>query len=257
MDLALSAYLSNETDGSTDTRNKPELDPKFLRPITDSVKEFLLAGVDTTANTVAYCYYLLATHPEILKRVRAEHDQVFPPSLEGTVEMLRKDFRLVNTLPLTTAVIKETLRFFPPATALRQSPKDSYIDYNGKKFPTGGHMIAITSNVMHHNEDLFPDPHLFLPDRFLPSEVPTKYNVVDANTFRPFERGPRSCIGQELFMFKTRIMLLLTLRDFDFEPMYSKNSTRLSEELGGPAYQTFWLSAKPNEGLPMKFTLRR
>jgi cytochrome P450 len=261
IDLALGSYATHtpNTQGESDPKPKPQLDHTFKRLAVDNVKTFLLAGHDGTASTLAYCYYALIQHPDLLTRIRAEYDQVFDPSPTTTIEKLRKNFQLLNKLPLTTAVIKETLRMYPTAAAVRQAPKDTFIEHDGKRYPTGGHLISISHNVLHHQAHLFPEPHQFIPERFLPTTTTQSsrdYGTVDPNAYRPFERGPRNCIGQELVMFETKMVLLLTLREFDFELMYGTQTPKLSEELGGHAYQVQWISARPNEGMPLRVTTR-
>lgn len=58
-------------------------------------------------------------HPEILERVRAEHDELLDPSRETTIQILREQPQRLHQLPLTTAVIKETLRLYSPASTIR------------------------------------------------------------------------------------------------------------------------------------------
>ena len=104
---------------------------------------------------------------------------------------------------------------------------------------------------MLHDEELYPEPHSFKPERWLTDEPPIKKNA-----FRPFELGPRGCIGQELAQVELRAILALTVREFDLESVYDKNGPKVYGEL---AYQVFApgdLTAKPAHGMPMRVKSR-
>lgn len=68
---------------------------------------------------------------------------------------------------------------------------------------------------MMHDPRFFPKPYKFIHDRFLPDKSP--FPPIPRNVHRPFEKGPRNCIGQELAMLEVRVVLALTLRKFDFK----------------------------------------
>jgi cytochrome P450 len=123
IDLALQAYNEEKLNRGDTKTNTDQIDPEFLKVAVDNVKTFILGGHDTTASTISYCYYNLWKHQDILKDLRAEHDSVFDPDSAKTLEILKQDPRKLGALPLTTAVIKETLRLFPPGSSFRESAK--------------------------------------------------------------------------------------------------------------------------------------
>lgn len=105
---------------------------------------------------------------------------------------------------------------------------------------------------------LFPSSYDFIPERFIPEQSP--FGSIPKNAYRPFEKGPRDCLGQELAMLETRIVLALTLRKFDFREAYEELDRRLGrtpkefpvlEKVGGRAYQVLFTAAKAKEGIPM------
>ena len=65
--------------------------------------------------------YLLSRHPDVLEKVRQEHNQVFGPDPDAVIEKLRADPHLINALPYTTAVIKEDMRMFAGASSIREA----------------------------------------------------------------------------------------------------------------------------------------
>ena len=71
----------------------------------------------------------------------------------------------------------------------------------------------------------------------------------------PFEKGPRDCIGQQLAILEMKIVLVLTLRSFDFETVYREDAVKV-EGWGDEAYVMKPLSGKPKDYLPMRVTLR-
>ena len=87
----------------------------------------------------------------------------------------------------------------------------------------------------------------------------SEFPPIPKNAFRPFEKGPRDCIGQELAMLEARIVLALTLRKFNFKEAYEELDARLGRkpqvfemmDKVGRAYQVLWTTAKPKDGLPM------
>jgi cytochrome P450 len=66
---------------------------------------------------------IASKHPEVLRQIREEHDAVFHKSFEDTITMLQNEPQRLSQLNYTTAVIKETLRLFPPGFAIHEAPK--------------------------------------------------------------------------------------------------------------------------------------
>ena len=72
-----------------------------------------------------YTFALLGTHPEVMKRIREEHDSLFGTDLAATADNIRKYPSKTNELVYTTAVIKEVMRFFPIGSATKENPAGS------------------------------------------------------------------------------------------------------------------------------------
>ena len=213
LDLALSAYLA-------ETPEKPaRIDATFRDLATAQIKTFIFAGHDTTSTAIVYTYHLLFSHPSALARVRAEHEAAFGADLALVAARLLEKPETLSPLTYTLAVIKESLRMFPPTATLRQGgPGFVLTAANGASFPAEGFRIVGDHYATHHHPALWPRPDEFLPERWLVDAGDPLYPPL--NAWRPFERGPRSCIGQELALTQIKAILALTIRDFDIWPRY-------------------------------------
>ncbi|KAE8341470.1 hypothetical protein BDV24DRAFT_151135 [Aspergillus arachidicola] len=214
IDIVLAEYMCTRPARAT-------LDPEFKSWATIQLRTFLFAGHDSTAATIVYSIYLLSKHPEILSKVRTEHDEVFGSDISAAAGILKQHPGLINRLPYTLAVIKETLRLFPAASALREGQPGVYLqDKNGTKYPTEGLCIWIIHGGIQRNPNYWPDPHAFKPERWLVGPDHPLYPPKGA--WRPFEQGLRDCIGQALALLDVKITLVLTLREFDFQDQYAE-----------------------------------
>lgn len=245
--LAAKAYVE-EVKGS-----KSEADPKFVDMAVNQLKMFIFAGHDTTATTLCYAYYLLTTHPECLKAVRDEYDEVFGKDLAKAEQVIIEQPHLLNALPYTQAVIKEVLRLYCPVGGVRQGAKGFFLTdpKTNQKYPTDGWMLFANSMASHRWEENCPDPDSFKPERWLSSEPPLKKNA-----YRPFELGARNCIGQELAQVELRLIMALTVREFDFDPVYDKNGPKVFGEVAYQKMVAGDLTGKPVDGMPMRVRSR-
>jgi cytochrome P450 len=166
--------------------------------------------------------------------------------------MLQDDPYRLNQLEYTTNVIKEVLRFYPIGnTARMEHPTEKFLTYEGQNYSTKGKMICPVQFAMHMNEKIFLNATKFDPDRFTREDFPRI-------AWRPFERGPRACLGQPLAMDELKIMLLLTIREFDFTcaDLRPNKTARVSWTdwdltFGDRAFQQFVFEARPRDGMPM------
>ncbi|KAE8398860.1 cytochrome protein [Aspergillus pseudonomiae] len=254
IDIVLAEFMSTRTAGD-------ELDPEFKKWATIQIRTFLFAGHDSTAATIVYSIYLLSKHPERLAKVRSEHDEMFGSDITTAADKLKQHPELINRLPYTLAVIKETLRLFPAASALREGQPGVYLqDKNGTKYPTDGLCIWILHTGLQRNPNYWPDPHAFKPERWLVGPEDPLYPPKGA--WRPFEHGPRDCIGQPLALLDIKITLVLTLREFDFQDQYAEWD-RLHPRpgpktvFGERAYQIPLGGSHPADGLPCRVSFRK
>ncbi|KAK0644877.1 Cytochrome P450 monooxygenase aflN [Lasiodiplodia hormozganensis] len=239
--LALDSYMTEHPSAES---SPPTLDPTFKTYATAQLRLFLVAGHDTTSSAMTYTFHLLHTHPAFLARVRAEHDKVFGRDPAAAAARLSADPTLLNQLPLTTAAIKESLRLFPPAGGIRMGAPDIVLTAeDGTRFPTDGCSVWVVHEAVHRNPALWPRANEYLPERWLVGE--DDYGALqpkEKGAWRPFEIGPRNCIGQTLALTEIKTLLVMTLRSFDIKPaydewdeMYPKRGVKLA--MGERAYQ--------------------
>ena len=187
------------------------------------MKLFLFSGHDTTSTTISYTLYLLSIHPNILPGLRAEHDRVLGPEPSQAATQISEDPYLLNKLPYTTATIKESMRLFPAASATRSGePSFTITDpRNGLRYPADpSTLIWLVSHACHHDPAFWPRANEFLPERWLAKEG--EELCPKPGAWRPFEHGPRACIGKELSILELKIVLCLAARRFELSTAYEE-----------------------------------
>lgn len=143
-----------------------------------------VAGLDTVANTISAFVYAVLKHPEVLKRVQAEADELF--SRGGITE---KDLR---GLPAIRGALMETMRLYPIAVVqMRTATRD--FTFQGHRI-AAGETLYIGTSVPHFLEEFFPDPMRFDIDRY---EKPRAEHM-RAGAYSPYGRGQHVCLGKTL-----------------------------------------------------------
>ena len=250
IDLALTAYLK-ENAGAEAGQG---LDSSFKKLATSQMKLFLFSGHDTTSSSLCFILYLLSIHPDSLARLRAEHDQVFGFNPSAAAVRITEDPYCLNKLPYTVAVIKESIRLFPAASTTRSGePGFSITDSEGRRYPTEGCLLWLISHAVQHDPAYWPQPDDYIPDRWLVSPEDPLHPIKGA--WRPFEHGPRACIGLELSMIEMKIVLALVVRTFEIEAAYREldagtGSKAVKTVNGERVYQ--WGAGQPCENLPCR-----
>lgn len=262
--LAIQAYLEE-----TGNLEKDTLDENFIAHATAQVRVFLFAGTDTTAATMLYLFHEMTQHPEWHAALKEEHNQVFGTDPQQAAALMRQNPALLNKCPLTVAFIKETLRLRSPGGTLRDPMASAPpMDLGGTQYPLHFVGIHVLHSPLHKSPRVWPRAREFLPERFLVGSDSELYPSNPA-AFRPFEQGPRNCIGQTLVWNELKIVLILTCRDlvikdayaeFDGERERQKTTLlRLKEKIlgepvrtvnGDRAYQTERVGQYPANGYP-------
>jgi len=185
-----------------------------------------MAGHETTANTLAWAWFLLSEAPWAEARLHAELDAVLGGRAPG--------FEDLPNLPYTRALIEETLRLFPPVPVLaRRAARDTVV---AETVVPAGSIVMAAPWVLHRHHRHWEAPDEFRPERFLPGATPpAKY------TYLPFSLGPRVCTGQHFGLYEAMICLATLAARFRLRPVE-----------GHRAFPVSRLTLRPGERLLMR-----
>lgn len=202
-----------------------EGNPMSEQQLRDEVITLFIAGHETTANAVAWAFYLVARHPEVEAKLLQELASLNgqPPTMADLAQ-----------LPYSEQVIKEAMRLYPPAGGVTRQPIHD-ITLGGYPIAKGS-TVAISTYAMHHDPKLYPDPERFDPERFTPENEAKLPRMA----YLPFGGGPRICIGNSFAMMEARLILATVLQRF---------SLQLASTKAVRAEQLFTL--RPKGGLKM------
>lgn len=253
IDLAISAYAELQPSPILTDSEKPAMDAHFKKMCQSQLKVFLFSGHDTTSSAICFHLWLLSQNLTSLQRLRDEHTQIFGADPSAAATAIATSPHLLNQLPYTAAVIKESLRLFPTVTISRTGEEGfSVVDAHGRAFPTDYLTIWPNQHSCHRDPAYWPEPESFIPERWTVPAGDPLYPI--KGVWRAFEQGPRSCIAQELAMLEMKIVLVLVSRRFVFVPAYDEVCARMGRKpetvMGQQAYQAEEMG--PKGGLPMR-----
>ncbi|RLD20069.1 MAG: cytochrome P450 [Bacteroidetes bacterium] len=160
-------------------------EPMSEEQILDESLILFTAGHETTAVALSWTFYLLAKHPQYLEMIREETPSGGFTSLEEVMRM-----------QMTTQVIEESMRIYPPAWLIdRLSNSDDAV--GNFSYPKDTFFI-IWIYGLHNDPDLWPHPEVFDPGRFDPALKKARKPF----SYIPFGAGPRLCIGHQFAMME-------------------------------------------------------
>lgn len=155
----------------------------------DELMTILAAGHETTATALSWAFYWLHRHPEVEEKLRTE--------LNGLGE--NPDPMAVVKLPYLNAVCSESLRIYPVAMLTFPRILKSPLKLMGYEFEPETILMGCIY-LIHQRPELYPEPHLFKPERFLERQF-SPYE------FLPFGGGTRRCLGLALAQFEMKLVL--------------------------------------------------
>ncbi|XP_049985572.1 sterol 26-hydroxylase, mitochondrial [Alexandromys fortis] len=169
--------------------------------------ELLLAGVDTTSNTLTWALYHLSKNPEVQEALHKEVVGVVP---FGTVPK-RKDF---VHMPLLKAVIKETLRLYPVVPANSRIITEKDIEIDGFLFPKNTQFV-FCHYVASRDPSVFSEPDSFQPDRWLRNKGTENSRIQHPFGSVPFGYGVRSCLGRRIAELEMKLLLSRLIQQYE------------------------------------------
>lgn len=215
---------------ATDKSGQPFTDAELL----DELITLIVAGYETSAGTLNWAWFLLATHPEaelaLLQEACASLPSVTAPDQQVLADMC-----------YTQQLLEETLRLYPPVWLFtrRADQDDTLEDYDIE----AGADIYLSPYILHRTEEYWPEPNDFNPGRFDPDR--SAYKKGDRPYF-PFSLGPRRCLGEYFSFLEMKVHLGLLIQRFhmtlvsDLEPeldlginLRTRNSIILRPEIRG------------------------
>ena len=167
----------------------------------DELMTLLVAGHETTATAIAWALYWTHRDPSIQTRIRQEI------ATAHVTTNAAADPIALTKLPYLEAVCYETLRIYPVAMVTFPRLVHQPMDLLGYTIKPGTLMVG-SIYLLHHREDLYPQPHQFRPERFLERQY-------SAYEFMPFGGGVRRCIGYALALYELKIVLGTLLSQYD------------------------------------------
>ena len=170
------------------------------RQLRDEVMTFLLAGHETTALSLSWAWYLLSENPEAENKLHHELARV----LDGK----NPSFEDLPRLCYTEAVVKESVRLYPPAWSLARTAAEDF-EIGGYLVPAGSNVV-MSQWIMHRDPRFFPSPEQFDPGRWFEEHT----QRLPRFAYFPFGGGPRYCVGASFAMMEATLLLAAIAQRF-------------------------------------------
>ncbi|KAF7534201.1 hypothetical protein G7054_g6409 [Neopestalotiopsis clavispora] len=244
-----------------------QLTPQILQQTSDACRGFLFAGHDTTSILMQWMFYSLHRRPSSLKALRDELNEIFgpDPSPYSVISQLSSPGggKLLTKMKYAEAIVKETLRLYPPGTTLRMSPKGNNTTLtlpDGQILNVDGLVLSPVAYAIQRDPAIFGETRDdFMPERWLGPDA----SKIPDGAWRPYERGPRRCTGSELANMQAKVVLACVARRFDFvkvgagELELDENEQPILDEKGyyktkSDVFTIDEVTAKAVDGMTMK-----
>ncbi|VVC41084.1 Hypothetical protein CINCED_3A021256 [Cinara cedri] len=189
------------------------------KDIREEVDTFLFEGHDTSSISMTMTIILLGLHQNVQNKARDELFEIFGDSdRDVTIEDL-------TAMKYLDAVIKESLRLYPSVPAISRELQTT-LELKNCIIPPKT-TISVIPYIIHRNENLYPNPEEFIPDRFLDEENKNKFLF----GYLPFSAGPRNCIGQKYAMNQMKTVISTILRKSKIETLGRREDVQIRMEL--------------------------
>ena len=164
-----------------------------------------VAGFETTSALLTWTTYLLTVNPHIQDRLYHEVKQAKEKKGDDL------DYESLFELKYLDAVLKESLRMFPPIVRFERIAGADHVFSNGLEIEKGT-VIHVPVWSVHHSPENFPDPETFNPDRWLPENK----DQIKASSFLAFVDGPRNCIGARFALLEAKMTMCGIITKYKF-----------------------------------------
>jgi cytochrome P450 len=198
----------------------------------DELTTILLAGHETTANALAWTWYLIARHPEVEQRLHEEIDSVLGERTPAVDD--------VAALPYARMVLAEAMRLYPPAWLLGRVAIEDH-EARGYRIPAGS-LVVLSPWGVHRNAAYFPEPQRFDPERWRADRIAGRPRF----SYFPFGGGSRGCMGETFAWMEGVLVMAVLARRWRF---------RMVDESWVPELQPA-ITLKAKNGIPMRVEAR-
>jgi cytochrome P450/NADPH-cytochrome P450 reductase len=165
---------------------------------------FLIAGHETTSGLLSFAVYYLLKNPDVLRRARAEVDEVLADTAVPTFEQ-------VHRLTYVRQVLDESLRLWPTAPGFSRYPFED-TTLGGRYAVPARTAITVLTPSLHRSTDVWgPDAAEFNPEHMEPGRLAT----LPPSAYKPFGTGQRACIGRQFALQEATLVLGMVLQRFD------------------------------------------
>jgi cytochrome P450 len=175
------------------------------RQLLDECVTLFAAGHETTASALTFTLWLLARHPDVMRRLQAEVDAVLPDGRPPEIAD-------VEALPYARAVVAEAMRLYPPAWIQGRQAKANVVV--GDRTIRRGEVIFVSQWVTHRDARWWPNPERFDPERFAPERREDRPRWA----YFPFGGGSRACVGEAFAWAEAIIAVAQVARRWNLTP---------------------------------------
>jgi cytochrome P450 len=203
-------------------------EPFTPKELIDQVGIIFLAGHETTASALSWSLYLMASCPHVQEQAYQEAEANWPLTADK-----------VRHMDIIRNVFRETMRLYPPVSFLMRQVEEPTPMQQKTIMPDD--LVLVSPWLMQRNEDHFPCPHAFMPDRFAdPAQAESCKEA-----YFPFGRGPRICIGAGFAQQEASLVLSTIIKHY-----------RLSTVAGKVPQPVSRLTLRAKKGIHLRLTPR-
>lgn len=215
----LTSYITGEEEGGGDK------DDKFLR---DTILNFMIAGRDTTSSALTWFTWLVATHPDVEKKIRDELDGVAGATTASSAANSHQKWKLfaaeeVKDLVYLHGALCETLRLYPPVPFQHKAPVEAVVLPSGQRLEPEM-KVVFAMYAMGRMESVWgEDAKEFKPERWISERRRVRYEP--SYKFLAFNAGPRSCLGKEVAFTQLKCVAAAMIHNYQVEVVKGHNAS--------------------------------
>ena len=225
---SLSNEFGNDVLSLMMSAKDEEGQPMTDAELKDELMTLLFAGHETTATMLAWAFYEILRHPRVLEQLREE--------LDGSRNLAPLE---IAKLPYLNAVCQEVLRFYPVGPIIFPRIAKTSIEIMGHYFEPET-WLTPSAYLIHHREELYPEPEKFKPERFLERQY-------TPSEFFPFGGANRRCLGAALAQLEIKLVLASIISKYE---LTLANQKPIKPQRRG-------ITISPTGGVPVIFQQKR